>query len=75
MSKASRMTVVKRDGREEVVHFDKITSRIEKLCYGLDMDYIDPTQITVKVINDHQHQLCIFVINTFIIINDEQVHL
>ena len=51
MSKASRMTVVKRDGREEVVHFDKITSRIEKLCYGLDMDYIDPTQITVKVIN------------------------
>ena len=51
MSKASRMTVVKRDGREEVVHFDKITSRIEKLCYGLDMDYIDPAQITVKVIN------------------------
>ena len=45
------MTVVKRDGRDEVVHFDKITSRIEKLCYGLDMDYIDPTQITVKVIN------------------------
>ena len=51
MSKASRITVVKRDGREEKVHFDKITSRIEKLCYGLDMDYIDPTQITVKVIN------------------------
>ena len=43
--------MVKRDGREEKVHFDKITSRIEKLCYGLDMDYIDPTQITVKVIN------------------------
>ena len=51
MSKASKMTVVKRDGRAEAVHFDKITSRIEKLCYGLDMDYIDPTQITVKVIN------------------------
>ena len=53
MSKVNskKMTVVKRDGREEAVHFDKITSRIEKLCYGLDMDYIDPTSITLKVIN------------------------
>merc|ERR1719422_1192735 len=53
MSKVNskKMTVVKRDGREESIHFDKITSRIEKLCYGLDMDYIDPTQITMKVIN------------------------
>ena len=53
MSKVNskKMTVVKRDGREESIHFDKITSRIEKLCYGLDMDYIDPTQITLKVIN------------------------
>lgn len=31
--------------------FDKITSRIVKLCYGLNMDFIDPTQITKKVIN------------------------
>ena len=30
------------DGRKEEVHFDKITSRIVKLCYGLDMDYLDP---------------------------------
>lgn len=30
------------DGRKEEVHFDKITSRIQKLCYGLDMDYVDP---------------------------------
>ena len=48
---SKKMTVVKRDGREEAVHFDKITSRIEKLCYGLDMDYIDATQITLKVIS------------------------
>jgi len=47
----SRMFVVKRDGREEPVHFDKITSRIQKLCYGLDMDYIDPPAITLKVIS------------------------
>ena len=30
------MYVLKRDGRKENVHFDKITSRIAKLCYGLD---------------------------------------
>jgi len=45
------MFVIKRDGRKENVFFDKITSRIIKLCYGLNMDYIDPTQITKKVIN------------------------
>merc|ERR1712223_1250571 len=46
-----KMFVKKRDGREEPVHFDKITSRIQKLCYGLDMDFIDPPAITLKVIN------------------------
>lgn len=30
--------------------FDKITSRIQKLCYGLNMDFVDPAQITMKVI-------------------------
>lgn len=30
------MHVVKRDGRAESVHFDKITSRISKLAFGLD---------------------------------------
>jgi ribonucleoside-diphosphate reductase subunit M1 len=48
--KASRIFVVKRNGRQEFVHFDKITSRIEKLCYGLDRDYIDAPSITLKVI-------------------------
>jgi len=43
--------VKKRDGREEPVHFDKITSRIEKLCYNLDMNFIDAPAITMKVIN------------------------
>jgi len=47
----TRMVVLKRDGRKEFVHFDKISSRIQKLCYGLDMDYIDPAAITLKVIN------------------------
>ena len=28
--------VMKRSGKRESVHFDKITSRVSKLCYGLD---------------------------------------
>ncbi len=36
------MYVIKRDGREEKVHLDKITARIGKLCDGLDMRFIDP---------------------------------
>ncbi|MHA7877773.1 MAG: ribonucleoside-diphosphate reductase subunit alpha [Bacteroidota bacterium] len=44
------MLVVKRDGRLESVKFDKITSRVEKLCYGLDMAYINPVDIAKKVI-------------------------
>lgn len=30
------------DGRHEAVSFDKITSRIQKLCYGLSADFVDP---------------------------------
>lgn len=44
------MYVVKRDGRRENVHFDKVTSRIAKLCYGLDPQHVDATIITQKVI-------------------------
>ena len=45
------MLVIKRDGRRESVKFDKITARIEKLCYGLDGAYIDPIQVSKKVID------------------------
>ncbi len=45
------MLVVKRDGRKESVKFDKITARIEKLCYGLDRDYIDAVTVAKKVIS------------------------
>ncbi len=44
------MLVIKRDGRRESVKFDKITSRIVKLCYGLDMQFIEPIEIAKKVI-------------------------
>ncbi|KAF9941375.1 ribonucleotide-diphosphate reductase subunit rnr1 [Mortierella alpina] len=44
------MFVFKR-GRQERVAFDKITARIIKLCYGLDMNFVDPAQVTQKVIS------------------------
>lgn len=44
------MLVVKRDGRRETVKFDKVTSRIERLCYGLDMNYIEVIEVAKKVI-------------------------
>ncbi|GMH67666.1 hypothetical protein TL16_g04740 [Triparma laevis f. inornata] len=45
------MKVLKRDGTEVDVKFDKITSRIEKLCYGLNPDYIDPVMVAQKVVS------------------------
>lgn len=33
------------DGRQEKVMFDKITSRISKLCYGLHADFVDPVSL------------------------------
>ena len=44
------MYVIKRDGRRENVSFDKITSRLNKLCYGLDPIHVDAVSITMKVI-------------------------
>ena len=45
------MLVVKRDGHRESVKFDKITARIEKLCYGLDPRFVNPVEVAMKVIN------------------------
>lgn len=45
------MLVIKRDGRRESVRFDKITARIEKLCYELDARYIHPIEVAKKVID------------------------
>ncbi|CAN8287726.1 unnamed protein product [Cochlearia groenlandica] len=43
------MYVVKRDGRQETVHFDKITARLKKLSYGLSIDHCDPVLVAQKV--------------------------
>lgn len=44
------MFVYKRDGRREHVAFDKITSRINKLCYGLDGAFVDAAEVAQKVV-------------------------
>ena len=44
------MFVIKRDGRKEAVKFDKITARIQKLCYGLDQQLVNPILVALKVI-------------------------
>ncbi|KAF8221134.1 ribonucleotide reductase alpha subunit [Tricholoma matsutake] len=42
--------VFKRGERKERVQFDKITTRIDKLCYGLDMNHVNPIEVTQKVV-------------------------
>jgi ribonucleoside-diphosphate reductase alpha subunit len=44
------MFVIKRDGKKEAVHFDKITSRVMKLSYGLHLKQDDIIEIAKKVI-------------------------
>ena len=43
------MYVIKRDGRQEVVHFDKITARLKKLSYGINTEHCDPVLVAQKV--------------------------
>ncbi|CAK8539497.1 unnamed protein product [Lathyrus sativus] len=43
------MYVVKRDGRQETVHFDKITARLKKLSYGLSTEHCDLVLVSQKV--------------------------
>ncbi|GAV29017.1 ribonucleoside-diphosphate reductase [Pichia membranifaciens] len=45
------MNVVKRDGRVVPVQFDKISSRLEKLAYGLDTKHVHPSAITQRIIS------------------------
>ena len=47
----TQMYVIKRDGRKEPVQFDKITSRITRLSYGLDPNRIDAVKVTQRIIS------------------------
>lgn len=44
------MKVLKRNGKYEDIHYDKITARLVKLTYGLNTTYIDVSKITQKII-------------------------
>jgi ribonucleoside-diphosphate reductase alpha chain len=44
------MYVITRRGEKEPIKFDKITERIEQLCFDLDRSFIDPMRIAKKVI-------------------------
>ena len=44
------MYVIKRDGNRESIKFDKITARVQKLCYGLDPIHVNPVPVAMKVI-------------------------
>jgi ribonucleoside-diphosphate reductase alpha chain len=43
------MFVLKRDGKNEPVMFDKITARVKKMCYGLNK-IVDPVKVAMRVI-------------------------
>lgn len=43
------MKVKKRDGSFEEMRYDKITRRITIFCEDLNMQYVDPTYVTLKV--------------------------
>jgi len=43
------MKVKKRDGSLEEMRYDKITRRMQYFCDDLDIEYVDPTLVTLKV--------------------------
>ncbi|AAR26844.1 ribonucleotide reductase [Feldmannia irregularis virus a] len=43
------MYVIKRSGLRENIKFDKVTARVRKLTDGLDLKYVDPIEVTMKV--------------------------
>jgi ribonucleoside-diphosphate reductase alpha chain len=43
------MKVKKRDGSLEEMRYDKITRRISVFCSDLNLEYVDPTYVTLKV--------------------------
>jgi ribonucleoside-diphosphate reductase alpha chain len=49
------MHVIKRSGKKEAIHFDKITSRLMKLSYGLSLQEQHIIEIAQKVIQGIYH--------------------
>nr|CAH8857013.1 unnamed protein product [Trichobilharzia regenti] len=47
-----KIHVVKRDGRHESIHCEKIVKRIRALCYGLNESYLDVEAVTQRVVTE-----------------------
>ncbi|CAH8562560.1 unnamed protein product [Heterobilharzia americana] len=47
----NKIYVVKRDGRHETIHCEKIAKRIRALCFGLNESYIDVEAVTKRVVS------------------------
>lgn len=45
------MFVVKRNGKHEPMMYDKITARIARLAHGLNQKFVDPAEVTQKVVS------------------------
>lgn len=45
--------VIKRNGQQQKVYFDKITQRIEKLCDGLDLNITELCQMVIQGLHDN----------------------
>jgi len=45
------MFVLTRSGSRELVKFDKIADRINKLTFGLNIEYVDPIKVAQKTID------------------------
>ncbi|CAL8106755.1 unnamed protein product [Calicophoron daubneyi] len=45
-----KIYVIKRDGRKEALHPDKIRKRVNALAYGLDTNYVDVDLVTRRVV-------------------------
>jgi ribonucleoside-diphosphate reductase subunit M1 len=43
------MYVLKRNGQKQPVQFDKITARIQRLCYGLNPNFVDAIAVAQQV--------------------------
>jgi hypothetical protein len=43
------MYVLKRNGQKQPVQFDKITARIQRLCYGLNSNFVDAIAVAQQV--------------------------
>ena len=49
----SKMNVIKRNGKKEIISFDKITKRISSLCIDLTLNPIEISQKVIHQVKDN----------------------